>query len=151
MNSLNNQAPNIGMALLMHITKPENVAEVQQVYKDNLTPKPVVQPQDSQVQGNQTQAAQPQQAPETKPVETDNTITDNDLLDIMDVSVHDVPIDKQSQQKQDQIASESNIQSSPNVDLDYDNNIDLLQMLSISRETWESMSNESKLSTLGCQ
>ena len=72
----------------------------------------------------------------------------------MNVSVTNIPMPNQQPSQQGQIQNQSNVtvdDDSQNIDLSYDANIKLLQMLPISRETWNSMSPEAKKSMLGCQ
>ena len=72
----------------------------------------------------------------------------------MNVSVTNIPMPNQQPPQQGQIQNQSNItvdDGSQNIDLSYDANIELLKLIPISRETWNSMSPEAKKSMLGCQ
>ena len=72
----------------------------------------------------------------------------------MNVSVANIPMPNQQPPQQGQIQGQSNItvgDDSQNIDLSYDANIELLKMLAVSRETWNSMTPEAKKAQLGCQ
>ena len=72
----------------------------------------------------------------------------------MNVNVSDIPMPNQQPPQQSQIQGQSNItggDNSQNMDLSYDANIELLRLLAVSRETWNSMDSETKKSMLGCQ
>ena len=106
--------------------------------------------QDQSEEDNTGQA--PQQPVAISP--ESQTISDDELLDIMNVSVTNIPMPNQQPPQQDQMQSQSNItvdDDSQNIDLSYDANIELLRLLAVSRETWNSMDSETKKSMLGCQ
>ena len=72
----------------------------------------------------------------------------------MNVSVTNIPMPNQQPPQQGQIQGQSDItvdDGSQNIDLSYDANIELLKMLAVSRETWNSIDSETKKSMLGCQ
>ena len=150
-NSFNNTEPNLSLKILEFLFSPENKPELQQTFENavnNLNQQGTLQAQ--QEVGNTEQATQQPVAisPESQ------TISDDDLLDIMNVSVTNIPMPNQQPPQQGQIQGQSNItvgNSSQNIDLSYDANIELLKLLAISRETWNSMSPEAKKSMLGCQ
>ena len=150
-NSFNNAEPNLGLKILEFLFSPDNMPELQQAFEtavNNLNQQGTSQ--DQQEGGNTGQASQ-------QPVATSpesQTISDNDLLDIMNVSVTNIPMPNQQPPQQGQIQNQSNItvdDGSQNIDLSYDANIELLKLIPISRETWNSMSPEAKKSMLGCQ
>ena len=72
----------------------------------------------------------------------------------MNVSVTNIPMPNQQPPQQAQVQNQSNVtvdDDSQNIDLSYDANIELLRLLAVSRETWNSMDSETKKSMLGCQ
>lgn len=150
-NSFNNAESNLSLKILEFLFSPENKSELQQTFENainNLNQQGTLQTQ--QEVGNIEQATQ-------QPVATSpesQTIADDDLLNIMNINVTNVPMPNQQPLQQGQIQGQSNItvdDSSQNIDLSYDANIKLLQMLPISRETWNSMAPEAKKAQLGCQ
>ena len=150
-NSFNNAKPNLSLKILEFLFSPENKPELQQTFENainNLNQQGTLQTQ--QEVGNTRQA--PQQSVVTSA--ESQTISDDDLLNIMNINVTNVPMPNQQPPQQGQIQGQSNItvdDSSQNIDLSYDANIELLKLLAISRETWDSMTSETKKSMLGCQ
>ena len=150
-NSFNNAESNLSLKILELLFSPENKPELQQTFENainNLNQQGTLQAQ--QEEGNIGQATQ---QPVTISPKSQN-ISDDYLLDIMNVSVTNIPMPNQQPPQQGQIQNQSNItvdDSSQNIDLSYDANIELLKLLAISRETWDSMTSETKKSMLGCQ
>ena len=150
-NSFNNAEPNLGLKILEFLFSPDNMPELQQAFEtavNSLNQQGTSQNQ--QKQGNTGQASQ---QPVTASSES-QTISDDDLLDIMNVSVTNIPMPNQQPPQQTQVQNQSNVtvdDSSQNIDLSYDANIELLRLLAVSRETWNSMDSETKKSMLGCQ
>ena len=149
-NSFNNAEPNLGLKILEFLFSPDNKPELQQAFEtavNSLNQQGTSQ--DQQEEGNTGQAPQqPVTTPESQ------IISDDELLDIMNVSVTNIPMPNQQPPQQTQVQNQSNItvdDGSQNIDLSYDANIKLLQMLPISRETWNSMTPEAKKAQLGCQ
>ena len=150
-NGFNNAEPNLSLKILQFLFSPENKSELQQTFENainNLNQQDTSQAQ--QEVGNTGQSSQ-------QPVVTSpesQTMLDNDLLDIMNVNVTNIPMPNQQPPQQSQIQGQSNItvgDNSQNIDLSYDANIELLKLLAVSRETWDSMTPETKKSILGCQ
>ena len=150
-NSFNNADPNLGLKILEFLFSPDNKPELQQAFEtavNSLNQQGTSQ--DQQKRDNTGQA--PQQPVTTSP--ESQTISDDELLDIMNVSVTNIPMPNQQPPQQGQIQNQSNItvdEGSQNIDLSYDANIELLRLLAVSRETWNSMDSETKKSMLGCQ
>lgn len=135
------------LTVLSTITHPQNIGEAIQAFKDNLIQQPTQPQQQSQQQGQQQQQTpqQPQQQSQQPTQAIDS------MLGILDINVHNVPIGGEPQ-GQPEIKPESQPQTNTNqkVSLDYDDNIELLQALLISRDAWEDMSDDAKRSILGC-
>lgn len=149
-NSFNNTEPNLGLKILEFLFSPDNKPELQQAFENAVNS--LNQQDTSQDQKGEGNIGQTPQQPVTAP--ESQTILDNDLLDIMNVSVTNVPMPNQQPSQQGQIQNQSNItvdDGSQNIDLSYDANIELLRLLAVSRETWNSMDSETKKSMLGCQ
>lgn len=147
-DSFNNAEPNTYTGVIKTVFHSTNKSELEQTFRDALNQQNTSQ--DQQEGGNTGQA--PQQPVTASP--ESQTISNDDLLDIMNVSVTNIPMPNQQPPQQGQIQGQSNItvdDGSQNIDLSYDANIELLQMLPISRETWNSMSPEAKKAALGCQ
>ena len=119
------------LSVLTFITSPQNVGEAIQTFKNNLTLNQPIQ----------TQSQQKQQ----------QTIDLDAMANTLDTNVHNVPINN-TPQTQPEVKSDSQpqIQGTQNIDLSYDSNIETLQLLLITREQWEDMSDDAKLSTLAC-
>ena len=150
-NSFNNAESNLSLKILEFLFSPKNKPELQQTFENainNLNQQGTLQAQ--QEEGNIGQATQQSVATSSE----SQTISDDDLLDIMNVNITNVPMPNQQPPQQSQIQGQSNItvdDSSQNIDLSYDANIELLRLLAVSRETWNSMDSETKKSMLGCQ
>ena len=149
-NSFNNVEPNLGLKILEFLFSPDNMPELQQTFEtavNSLNQQGTSQNQ--QEDGNIGQT--PQQLVTTP---ESQAISDDELLDIMNVSVTNVPMPNQQPPQQSQIQGQSDItvdDGSQNIDLSYDANIELLRLLAVSRETWNSMDSKAKKSMLGCQ
>lgn len=150
-NSFNNAEPNLGLKILEFLFSPENMPELQQAFENAVNS--LNQQNASQDQKEEGNTGQVTQQPVTTSPES-QTILDDELLDIMNVSVTNIPMPNQQPPQQTQVQNQSNINvdnSSQNIDLSYDANIELLRLLAVSRETWNSMSPEAKKAALGCQ
>lgn len=149
-NGFNNAEPNLSLKILEFLFSPDNMPELQQAFETAVNS--LNQQGTSQDQSGEDNIGQTPQQPVTAP-ESQN-ISDDDLLDIMNVSVTNIPMPNQQPPQQTQVQSQSNItvgNNSQNIDLSYDANIELLKLLAVSRETWDSMTPETKKSILGCQ
>ena len=147
-DSFNNAEPNTYTGVVETVFHSTNKSELEQAFRDALNQQGTSQ--DQKGEGNIEQA--PQQPVVISP--ESQTISDDDLLDIMNVNVTNVPVPNQQPPQQTQVQNQSNINvddSSQNIDLSYDANIELLKMLAVSRETWNSMDSETKKSMLSCQ
>lgn len=150
-NGFNNAEPNLSLKILQFLFSTENKSELQQTFENainNLNQQDI-----SQAQYEVGNTGQSSQQPVVTSPES-QTMLDNDLLDIMNVNVINIPMPNQQPPQQSQIQGQNNItvgDNSQNIDLSYDANIELLKLLAVSRETWDSMTPETKKSILGCQ
>ena len=150
-NGFNNAEPNLSLKILQFLFSPENKSELQQTFENAINNLNQQDTSQAQQEVNNTEQAS-QQPVVTSP--ESQTMLDNDLLDIMNVNVTNIPMPNQQPPQQSQTQSQSNItvgDNSQNIDLSYDANIELLKLLAVSRETWNSMTPETKKSILGCQ
>ena len=150
-NSFNNAEPNLGLKILEFLFSPDNKPELQQAFETAVNS--LNQQGTSQDQNREDNIKQTPQYPVTESPQS-QTISDDELLDIMNVSVTNIPMPNQQPPQQAQVQNQSNVtvdDDSQNIDLSYDANIELLRLLAVSRETWNSMDSETKKSMLGCQ
>ena len=149
-NSFNNAEPNLGLKILEFLFSPDNMPELQQAFETAVNS--LNQQGTSQDQNGEDNIGQTSQQPVT--AQESQIISNDDLLDIMNVSVTNIPMPNQQPPQQAQVQNQSNVtvdDDSQNIDLSYDANIELLRLLAVSRETWNSMDSETKKSMLGCQ
>ena len=149
-NSFNNAESNLGLKILEFLFSPDNKPELQQAFETAVNS--LNQQGTSQDQNGEDNTGQASQQPVN--ASESQTISNDDLLDIMEVSVANIPMPNQQPPQQAQVQNQSNVtvdDDSQNIDLSYDANIELLRLLAVSRETWNSMDSETKKSMLGCQ
>ena len=147
-DSFNNAKSNAYTGVVETVFHSTNISELEQAFRDALNQQGTSQDQ----KGEDNKGQAPQQPVTASP--ESQTISDDDLLDIMNVSVTNIPMPNQQPPQQGQIQGQSDItvdDGSQNIDLSYDANIELLRLLAVSRETWNSMDSETKKSMLGCQ
>ena len=146
-DSFNNAKSNAYTGVVETVFHSTNISELEQAFRDALNQQGA-----SQDQKGESNIEQAPQQPVT--AQESQIISNDDLLDIMNVSVTNVPMPNQQPPQQAQVQNQSNVtvdDDSQNIDLSYDANIELLRLLAVSRETWNSMTPEAKKAQLGCQ